>query len=143
LILRSCGTNIQLVPHYRVSEVAELFAVSDDTVRRWVSTGRLTAGRDDAGRQVIGGEELAAFARAQAATEAAVRVSARNRLAGIVTDVQVEGLMAQVEVAAGRFRLVSLMTREAAEELDLRPGVLATVVVKATTVVIEAGEVHG
>jgi molybdopterin-binding protein len=131
------------VPHYRISEVAELFAVSDDTVRRWVSSGRLAAGHDDAGRQVVDGAELAAFARSQATTEATVRLSARNRLAGIVTDVQMEGLVAQVEVAAGRFRLLSLMTREAAEELRLRPGVLATVVVKATTVVIEAGDVHG
>lgn len=131
------------MPRYRISEVAELFAVSDDTVRRWVSSGRLAAGQDGAGRQVIDGEELAAFARQQAATDTTTRVSARNRLAGIVTDVRVDGLVAQVEVAAGRFRLVSLMTREAAEELALAPGVLATAVVKATTVVIEAEEVHG
>jgi molybdopterin-binding protein len=131
------------MPHYRISEVAELFAVSDDTVRRWVSSDRLTAGHDDAGRQVIDGAELAAFARAPATADGAGRVSARNRLAGIVTDVRMEGLVAQVEVAAGRFRLVSLMTREAAEELGLAPGVLATVVVKATTVIIAAGELHG
>jgi molybdopterin-binding protein len=131
------------VPQYRISEVAELLAVSDDTVRRWVSSGRLTAAHDDGGRQVVDGEELAGFARPQTATEAPVRLSARNRLPGIVTDVRMDGLVAQVEVAAGRFLLVSLMTREAAEELALRPGVLATVVVKATTVVIEAAGTHG
>lgn len=132
-----------IMPHYRISEVAELLGVSDDTVRRWVASGRLRADQDDAGRQVVDGPELAAFARAQTAAGGEGRVSARNRLAGIVTDVAVDGLMARVDVAAGRFRLVSLMTREAAEELGLRPGVLATAVVKATTVVIETGQVHG
>jgi molybdopterin-binding protein len=86
---------------------------------------------------------LAVFARAQTAADGAGLVSARNRLAGIVTDVAVDGLIARVDVAAGRFRLVSLMTREAAEELGLRPGVLATAVVKSTAVVIETGQAHG
>jgi molybdopterin-binding protein len=131
------------VPHYRISEVAELLGVSDDTVRRWVASQRLPAGRDTAGRQVIEGQALAAFARAQTATDDDHRVSARNRMAGIVTDVVMDGVMARVDVAAGRFRLVSLMTREAAQELGLRPGVLATAVVKATNVVVEAGESHG
>ncbi len=131
------------MPHYRISEVAELLGVSDDTVRRWVASDHLPAGRDDAGRQVIDGRALAAFARARTADDDGGRVSARNRLPGIVTDVTMDGVMARVDVAAGRFHLVSLMTREAAQELDLRPGALATAVVKATTVVIEAGEAHG
>jgi molybdopterin-binding protein len=131
------------VPHYRISEVAELLGVSDDTVRRWVASERLPADRDTAGRQVIEGQALAAFARAQTATDGDHRVSARNRMAGIVTDVVMDEVMARVDVAAGRFRLVSLMTREAAQELGLRPGVLATAVVKATNVVVEAGESHG
>jgi molybdopterin-binding protein len=132
------------VPHYRISDVAELLGVSDDTVRRWVASERLPAGRDESGRQVIDGQALAAFARTRTASDDdRGRVSARNRLPGIVTDVTVDGVMARVDVAAGRFHLVSLMTREAAQELDLRPGALATAVVKATTVVIEAGESHG
>lgn len=134
---------LENVPQYRISEVAELLGVSDDTVRRWVASERLPAGQDNAGRQVIDGDALARFARAQTAVDGPGRVSARNRLPGIVTDVAVDGVMARVDVAAGRFRLVSLMTREAAEELGLRPGVLATAVVKATTVVIETGEAHG
>ncbi|GIJ76164.1 molybdenum-pterin binding domain-containing protein [Micromonospora phaseoli] len=131
------------MPQYRISEVAELLGVSDDTVRRWVTSNRLPATRDSAGRQVVDGEALARFARKQTAADDTGRTSARNRLAGIVTDVAVDGLMARVDLAAGRFRLVSLMTREAAEELGLRPGVLATAVVKATTVVITTGQEHG
>jgi molybdopterin-binding protein len=131
------------MPQYRISEVAELLGVSDDTVRRWVASGRLPADRDTAGRQVVDGEALAALARAQTDAGDDARVSARNRLPGIVTDVAMNDLMARVDVAAGRFRLVSLMTREAAQELGLRPGVLITAVVKATSVVIEAEENHG
>ncbi|WP_326553276.1 TOBE domain-containing protein [Micromonospora sp. NBC_01813] len=131
------------MPHYRISEVAELLGVSDDTVRRWVASGRLPATRDGSDRQIVDGQALAGFAREQTATDEPGRVSARNRLPGIVTDVKVDGLMARVDVAAGRFRLVSLMTREAAEELGLRPGVLATAVVKATTVVITTAGEHG
>jgi molybdopterin-binding protein len=131
------------MPQYRISEVAELLGVSDDTVRRWVASERLPADRDAAGRQVVDGEALAAFARAQTDAGDDTRVSARNRLPGIVTDVAMNDLMARVDVAAGRFRLVSLMTREAAQELRLRPGVLITAVVKATSVVIEAEENHG
>jgi molybdopterin-binding protein len=125
------------VPSLRIAEAAELLGVSDDTVRRWVSLGRLSIGRDHAGRQVIDGEELAAFARTQVDAAAGGRASARNRLPGIVTDVRVDGLMAQVEIAAGRYRVVSLMSREAVEQLRLRPGVRAAAVVKATTVIVE------
>jgi molybdopterin-binding protein len=124
------------MPNYRIGEVAELLGVSDDTVRRWVSTGRLSAALDDAHRQVIDGEQLAAFAREQVHVEHGAG-SARNRLTGIVTGVQVDGVMAQVEIAAGRFRVVSLMSREAVEDLSLRPGVVATAVIKATTVIVE------
>ncbi|WP_203336667.1 TOBE domain-containing protein [Nocardioides limicola] len=124
------------MPHLRISEVATLVGVSDDTVRRWVAGGRLAASTDDAHRQVVDGATLAAFLRDQVVVEGGTS-SARNRLAGIVTDVKVDGLMAQVEIAAGGFRVVSLMSREAAEELSLEPGVLATAVVKATTVMVE------
>jgi molybdopterin-binding protein len=131
------------MPHFRISEAAELLGVSDDTVRRWAAAGTLPVTRDAAGRQVINGRALAELARAQTDNPDGARMSARNRLAGIVTGVTVDGLMARVDLAAGRFRLVSLMTREAAEQLGLEPGMLATAVVKATTVVIEVGEAHG
>jgi len=123
---------------YRISEAALLLGVSDDTVRRWVSSGRLGVS-EDRGRQVIAGEELARFAQERVHLEEG-RASARNRLPGIVTRVQVDGVMAQVDIAAGRFRLVSLMSREAVEELGLRPSEPATAVVKATMVVVEKGE---
>ncbi len=130
------------MPNLRISQVAELLGVSDDTVRRWVSTGQLAATQDESNRQVIDGEQVAAFARGQVHV-APGRTSARNRLNGIVTHVKADGVMAQVEIAAGPYRLVSLMSREAAEELGLRPGVLAAAVVKATTVIVETNERHG
>lgn len=130
------------MPHYRIATVAELLGVSDDTVRRWVDAGKLTA-RTEAGFQVIDGVELAGFARSlvdarPAAGHGSSGGSARNRLAGIVTDVRSDEVMAQVEIAAGRYRLVSLMSREAVDELGLRPGVLATAVIKATMVTVES-----
>ncbi|WP_166349715.1 TOBE domain-containing protein [Phytoactinopolyspora limicola] len=132
------------MPHFRVSQVADLLGVSDDTVRRWISAGHLRPHTDHAGRQVIEGADVAAFAR-QRASEGGdgERVSARNRISGIVTNVHTDGLVAQVEVTAGRFRLTSLMTRDAAEEMGLAPGVPATVLVKATAAIVEAGTAHG
>ncbi len=129
------------MPSFRISSAADLLGVSDDTVRRWISSGRLEVAQDESGRQVIDGEHLAAFASEQTHHETG-SVSARNQLDGIVTRVVVDGVMAQVEIAAGRFRLVSLMSREAVEELDLKPGVLATAVVKATTVIVQTKESH-
>ncbi|GIG29732.1 MerR family transcriptional regulator [Cellulomonas marina] len=118
-------------------QVAEVLGVSTDTVRRWVDRGLLPDQHDAAGRRVVDGAALAAVLRAQRHLDADGRSSARNRLPGIVTDVVRDGVMAQVELQAGPFRLVSLMSREAADELGLAPGVLAEAVVKATVVVVE------
>jgi molybdopterin-binding protein len=125
------------VATFRISEAAELLGVSPDTVRRWVDGGRLAAGRDGLGHRVIAGADLAAFARAQAGSGGEGRSSARNRFRGIVTEVRKDTVMAQVELAAGPFRVVSLMSREAADELGLEPGVLAVAVIKSTNVVVE------
>lgn len=128
------------MPQYRISEAAGLLGVSDDTVRRWVKSGQLTAGTDGAGRTTVDGEELAARARAHAADVADpsdVARSARNRFVGLVTEVIQDTVMAQVEMQAGPHRIVSLMSAEAVRELGLAPGVLAVAVVKATTVVVE------
>ncbi|MBA2954081.1 helix-turn-helix domain-containing protein [Nocardioides sp. MAH-18] len=126
---------------YRIAEAAELLGVSDDTLRRWVEAGRLASSRQD-GRTVVPGVDLAALAESLAehpdreATRAAA-VSARNRLAGIVTKVVKDRVMAQVEMVCGPYRMVSLMSTEAAEELGLEPGVRAIASVKSTNVVVE------
>ena len=135
-----CGGILLSVPHYRMAEIAELFGVSDDTVRRWADSGQLTAVRDAGGRKAVDGVELAAFAKSQAhATPdpSMVDRSARNRFVGLVTEVIADHVMAQVEIQCGPHRVVSLMSSEAVRELGLVPGVLAVAVVKSTQVMVE------
>ncbi|SDQ92596.1 molybdenum-pterin binding domain-containing protein [Actinopolyspora saharensis] len=129
-----------VVPQYRISEVAELVGVSDDTVRRWVDDERLSAEQDPSGRLVVEGSELAEFARARATSTpdpSGVERSARNRFVGLVTEVVSDRVMSQVELQCGSQRVVSLMSTEAVTEMGLRPGVLAVAVVKSTAVVVE------
>lgn len=125
---------------YRLGQVADLLGVSVDTVRRWVDTGRLPAERTGGGQRLVEGADLARFVTTLAEPhepEGYRAQSARNHLTGIVTRVVKDGVAAQVEIQAGPFRLVSLMTREAADELELAPGMLAVASVKSTNVVIE------
>jgi molybdopterin-binding protein len=134
------------VPEFRIKQAAALLGVSDDTVRRWIDTGRLASATDASGRLVVAGEVLAAFARELAEatprtrSEKVVAESARNRFTGLVTRVVRDTVMAQVEIQAGPFRVVSLMSREAADNLGLDPGVLAVASVKSTNVVVEIPE---
>jgi molybdopterin-binding protein len=131
------------VPIFRIREAADLLGVSDDTVRRWADGGRVATITDHAGRKSIDGAVLARLAIELAASSerpeppGVVLESARNRFVGLVTRVIRDTVMAQVEIQAGPHRIVSLMSREAADELELEPGVLAVAVVKSTNVVVE------
>ncbi|MFI5778414.1 molybdopterin-binding protein [Nocardia sp. NPDC051570] len=128
------------MPSLRIRDAAELLGVSDDTVRRWIDTGALDAQKDDSGRLVIDGGELAALAAEHARTprtRLGSASSARNRFPGLVTRVVVDGVMAQVEMQCGPFTVVSLMSSESVAALGLEPGSVAVASVKATTVVVE------
>jgi molybdopterin-binding protein len=123
---------------FRIARAAQLLGVSDDTVRRWIDQGLLPT--TDAVPAEIPGDALAARAVALAdevADPNGMLSSARNRFTGIVTRVQIDGLMAQVDLQSGPHRVVSLMSAEAARELHLEVGSLATASVKATQVVVE------
>src|SRR5699024_7852240 len=123
----------------RVSDAAEVLAVSPDTIRRWIDGGRLEAGRDERGVTVIDGAGLARVAQDVAHPPTVGPVhdeSARNRMRGIVTEVVRDTVMAQVSLQAGPFRIVSLMSREAADDLGLEPGSVAVASIKSTNVII-------
>ena len=142
--IRSCGY-IAEVTEFRISQAAALLQISDDTVRRWADSGKVATSTDEAGRIVIEGAELARVMAERSADEATlvtpvVSASARNRLTGIITRVIRDTVMAQVEIQVGPHRMVSLMSREAADELGLEPGVLAVATVKSTNVGIEIPE---
>jgi molybdopterin-binding protein len=119
-----------LVP---AGEAARRLGISLDTLRRWDRAGRIRTERDSANRRVVPRSELVRLSGG--AMEPAL--SARNRFRGVVRDVKLDGLLAQVELEAGPFRVVAVITREAAEQLGLRPGVEATALVKATSVLLE------
>jgi molybdopterin-binding protein len=110
-----------------------MLGISVDTLRRWDRQGRIRTERDAANRRVVTAAEVDRLRGAEADRD----VSARNRFRGIVRDVKIEGLLAQVELEAGPFRIVAVITREAAEQLKLEPGVPATALVKATSVMVE------
>ena len=127
------------MPSYRLGQAATMLGVSVDTVRRMVDDGRLVAVRTAGGQRLIEGESLALLAkpRKPAKPQVFTKQSARNRFPGIVTRVIKDRVAAQVEIQAGPHRLVSLLTREAVDELDLKPGMPAVAVVKATNVGVE------
>ncbi|MGI9100582.1 MAG: TOBE domain-containing protein [Solirubrobacteraceae bacterium] len=117
----------------RIGVAAQALGVSVDTLRRWERDGRIAFERRG-DRRVLAPKELARVLRDRTTNP---RSSARNRMAGVIVDVQRDGVMAQVELACGPYRIVSLMSRDAADELDLKPGQTATAVVKSTIVVVE------
>jgi molybdopterin-binding protein len=131
------------MPTFLIKEAAGLLGVSHDTVRRWADAGRIETTNDPSGRLAIDGAELARFAQVLAQTgdhgesRAVVAQSVRNRFSGLVTRVVRDTVMAQVEIQAGPHRFVSLLSREAADELNLEPGMLVIAAVKATNVSVE------
>jgi molybdopterin-binding protein len=118
---------------YPAGEAARLLGISLDTLRRWDREGRIRTKRDAANRRVVPASEIERLRRRDDGYD----LSARNRFRGIVREVKIEGLLAQVELEAGPFRVVSIVTREAAEQLGLAPGMPATALVKATSVLLE------
>lgn len=125
---------------YKIGEVADLLGVSVDSVRRLADSGRLVTVRTAGGQRTVDGRQLARFMAATPAEvkpETTVGRSARNHFPGIVTRVVKDRVMAQIEMQAGPHRVVSLISREAADELGLAPGVRAVAVVKATNVIVE------
>ena len=127
----------------RLGEAADRLGVSVDTVRRWADAGRLASTRTGGGQREVDDADVARLARERAETTpepVIVGQSARNRFAGIVTRVVKDTVMAQVEIQAGPHRIVSLLSREACDELGLAPGVAAIAAVKATNVIVEVAE---
>ncbi|MBL1066316.1 molybdopterin-binding protein [Streptomyces sp. 7-21] len=127
---------------YSMGRAARLLGVSADTVRRWADAGRLPTRRDGTGRRLVDGADLAAFAVSLAAEgsgggQETPYTSARNAFPGIITAVRLGDVAAQVEIQAGPHRLVSLLTREAVEELGLAVGMEAVARVKATSVHVD------
>lgn len=123
---------------FTVAEAAELLGVSDDTIRRWASDDRLKLHEGQSGLQVADGRELAAIA-AESLLDAGggATFSVRNRMKGIVTAVKSDGVMAQVDIQAGPFRLVSLISSEAVEQLGIEVGKAVIATAKATNVGVE------
>lgn len=117
----------------RIGAAASALGVSTDTLRRWEKAGRVSFERHG-NQRFLRASELAELLRARGAGS---RTSARNSLAGIVVAVEKDGVMAKVELACGPYRIVSLMSREAADELGLEPGTAATAVVKSTSVIVQ------
>lgn len=117
---------------YTASEAAQALGISLDTLRRWDRQGRIAVGRDASNRRIVSAAEIS---RLRGSEE---HISARNRFHGTVTDVKVEGLMAQVELVVNEpMRLVAVITRDAIEELGLKPGMSATAIVKSTNVMVQ------
>ncbi len=120
---------------YTAAEASRLLGISLDTLRRWDRQGRIRTRRDAANRRLVDASEVERL-RGEAATSG---LSARNRFPGIIRRIDTEGLLAQVEIEAGPFRVVSVITREAVESLGLEAGMPATALVKATSVMVERG----
>jgi molybdopterin-binding protein len=120
-----------------LGEAAAAIGVSADTLRRWDRAGKLTTFRDDRNRRMVTAEEVRRLTQRPQRHETGRQLSARNRMTGVVRSVEVDGVMALVEIEAGPFLITAAVTRDSVEELSLAPGVTATATVKATSVMVE------
>lgn len=120
-----------------LGDAAGAIGVSVDTLRRWDRTGKLRTHRDDRNRRRVSAEEVQRLANRPQRHRTGTRHSARNRFAGVVRSVEVDGVMALVEIQAGPFMVTAAITRDSVEELGLAAGVEATATVKATSVMVE------
>jgi molybdopterin-binding protein len=127
------------VPELTIGEAARAIGVSADTLRRWDRSGRLRTVRDARNRRLVPQHEVERLTRHPQRHRAGDRLSARNRFPGVVRSVEVDGVMALVEIEAGPFLVTAAVTRDAVEELGLAPGVQATAAVKATSVMVDRG----
>jgi molybdopterin-binding protein len=124
-------------PGLLLGDAAKAIGVSQDTLRRWERAGKLRTRRDSANRRRVPVREVARLSRRPRRSPAGDSLSARNRFPGTVRSVEIDGVMALVEIEAGPHRIVAAITRDAVEELGLAPGVPATAAVKATSVMVE------
>jgi molybdopterin-binding protein len=122
-----------------LGDAARAIGVSPDTLRRWERAGRLRTTRDGANRRRVPRREIERLSRRPTRHRAGDALSARNRFPGVVCSVEIDGVMALVEIEAGPHRVIAAVTRDAVEELGLAPGVPATAAVKATSVMVERG----
>jgi molybdopterin-binding protein len=122
-----------------LGEASRALGVSEDTLRRWDRAGKLRTVRDGANRRRVPRSEIERLAGAPPRHRTEAPLSARNRFAGVVRSVQVDGVMALVEIEAGPHLITAAITRDSVEELGLAPGVAATAAVKATSVMVERG----
>ena len=122
-----------------IGEAARALGVSADTLRRWDRAGKIRTKRDERNRRRVPVREVERLRGAPARHETGHTLSARNRFPGTVRSVEVDGVMALVEIEAGPFRLTAAVTRDAVDELQLKPGAKATAAVKATSVMVERG----
>jgi molybdopterin-binding protein len=120
-----------------LGEAAAAIGVSADTLRRWDRAGKLKTVRDERNRRMVTAEEVRRVTRRPQRHETGRKLSARNRMTGVVRSVEVDGVMALVEIEAGPFLITAAVTRDSVEELALAPGVEATATVKATSVMVE------
>jgi molybdopterin-binding protein len=120
-----------------LGEAARAIGVSVDTLRRWDRSGKLRTQRDDRNHRVVSAQEVSRLTGRRARHETGTRLSARNRFAGVVRSVEMDGVMALVEIEAGEFLITAAITRDSILELGLAPGVHATATVKATSVMVE------